>query len=145
MLQSVGSQRVGHDLATEEPQWALKVLGSLSADGGLCSPTPLFSLRRPNTDNYRLWSGSGLGANEPRCQLPAAEYSQICQPPVSVSQGEPRPPPALQEPLQDQQVGLVQVLIKLLLLPLVSVRARSRMCPSGAESLLLPILWGFCN
>ena len=119
MLQSVGSQRVGHDLATEEPQWALKVLGSLSADGGLCSPTLLFSLRRPNTDNYRLLSGSGLGANEPRCQGPAAEYSQICQPPVSVSQGEPRPPPPLQETLQDQQVGLVHVLIKLLLLLLV--------------------------
>ena len=135
----MGWQRVRHDLATEQPQWALKVLGNLSADGGLCSPSPLFSLRCPNTDSYRLLSGSGLSANEPRCQLPAAEYSQICQPPVSMSQGEPRPPPPLQETLQDQKVGLVQVLVKLLHLPLVPVHARSCMCHSRAESLLLPI------
>ena len=53
-------------------------------------------------------------------------------------------PSLLQERLQDQQVGLAQASIKLLLLRLDSVRARFRM-PFLSEDLFPLVLWGLSS
>ena len=90
-----------------------KSLGSLSAGGRGCVPAQLVvwpEASHPALAPTGYWVGPGLGANEPRCWLPAAVFMRL-NIPKSVChqclclQGEPQlpPPPFLQETLQDQQ------------------------------------------
>ena len=60
-------------------------------------------------------------------------------------QHEPQPTPPHQETLQDQQVGLAQTPMKLLLLPLVPVYVRFCAIPLRVKSLFPPFLWSSCN
>lgn len=70
---------------------------------------------------------------------PSVSATGVCVPRVSLN----RPPP-LQETLQEQQVGLAQAPIKLLLLPWVLVRVR--FCAALEEwGLCSLVLWGPCS
>lgn len=74
-------------------------IGSLLADEWhYILASLVFDLRHPSTDSY-CWMGPipGLGANEPRWQLPAAMFTEVelsqILPPVFMSPGWPQSPP----------------------------------------------------
>ena len=69
--------------------------------------------------------------------FPNRSATSVCVPRVSHSHLPP-----LQETFQDQQAGLAQAPIKLLLLPWVLVCMRFCVCPLRAKSLFPPVPWG---
>ena len=117
--------------------------------GAVSLPNLLFDLKHLSTEVHRLLDGSdGLGANEPRCQLSTAAVFTRLDVPQCVHhqclcpQCEPQPPLPLQETGRNQQGGLAQAPIKLLLLFWVPVCLRLCVCLLGVKSLFPPVLQG---
>ena len=96
---------------------------------------------RPGIGVNELEGGSHIGpAHMSSRKLPYVAATNVCVLRVSLSYPLP-----LQETLQDQQVGLAQAPIKLLLFPWILVHVRFCVCPLAVKSLFPPVLWASCN